>query len=138
MSATIPPDGLGPAGLNVWQTVLDDLAEQAGNGDSWELDGRERLVLTAAARQADLVADLEAAIDRDGLVIEGSRGQSRMNSCATELRQSRLALARLLGELALPDETGVARTSRQRRAQQMQQARQHRRYNPPRRVVGDG
>ena len=39
---------------------------------------------------------------RSGVVASGSRGQPRLAQTVVELRQARLALSRLLGELSLP------------------------------------
>lgn len=114
-----PPAGLGKAGRALWRAV-------AG---VYELDPRELLTLAAAARQADDTAALESALARGALVVEGSKGQPVLNAAVAELRQGRLALARLLGTLDLPaEEDGVAMTSAQRRAQHAAEARwsQHR------------
>lgn len=114
----LPPDGLRESGRALWVAILADLAAApADDAAGWELDARELVLLEQAARQADLVADLERVLVEDGLVVAGSQGQSRLNAAATELRQSRVALAKLLGELALPGEDGRAMTAAQRRAQ---------------------
>jgi hypothetical protein len=41
-------------------------------------------------------------VARSGVVASGSRGQPRLAQTVVELRQARLALSRLLGELSLP------------------------------------
>ena len=64
-----------------------------------EVDERELAILTLACRQADTVASLEAAVKRDGVMIPGAKGQRRLNATVTELRNGRLALTKLLGEL---------------------------------------
>ena len=98
-------------GKAVWRRVLADL------GDGWELDARELLILESACRQADGNAQLEAAIDADGVTVRGSMGQPRLNAMVTELRQGRLALERLLASLALPGDEGAgAQTAAQKRA----------------------
>lgn len=94
MSAPKAPAGLGRAGRALWRRLTG----------RYEFTVGELLIVEQAARQADLVADLEAALERDGLVVLGSQGQPRLNAVATELRQSRLALGRLLGDLRLPTE----------------------------------
>ena len=102
-----PPAGLEKAGRRVWREILDEFA----------LDSRERIVLEQACRQLDAVAALEAEIHESGLVSRGSRGQPRLSGSVTELRQSRLAAAKLLSELALPDvEDTTAASRRGRRA----------------------
>lgn len=118
MSAKPPraPAGLAAAGRAVWRKIMADL------GDDWELDGRELLVLEAACRQADLNAELEEALAREGVSVPGSQGQQRLNATVTELRQGRIALERLLGSLALPSD-GAAMTAGQKRAQAAASAR---------------
>ncbi len=116
MSAHRAPSGLGAAGKAVWRAVLDDLTAAGNGSETWELDGRELLILEAAARQADLNRELEQALARDGVMIEGSQGQARMNAAATEVRQGRVAVEKLLSALALPSEDGRAVTAAQKRA----------------------
>lgn len=50
-----------------------------------------------AARQADDLQRLEAAIKVDGVSVPGSAGQPVLNPCVQEARQARLAINRLLG-----------------------------------------
>lgn len=95
-----PPSVLGAAGKRAWRALFADMP------DGWELTGREIELLRGACRQADLVAELEKALRREGVVVNGAAGQRRMNALATELRQSRLAYARLLGEIPIPDDGG--------------------------------
>jgi hypothetical protein len=77
------PTGLATAGRALWRSLCS----------IYVFGPREAAILTLACRQADTVADLEALIAEGGLVISGSRGQPRLTSTVTELRQSRLALA---------------------------------------------
>ncbi len=101
------PAGLGRAGGALWRDLVG----------AFELDERECAVLAAACRQADDLVKLEEVLAEDGLVVAGSRGQPRLTTVVAELRQGRLALARLLGALALPDEVGAKPvTSRSARA----------------------
>jgi hypothetical protein len=111
------PDGLGEAGLAVWNGIHDDL------GDEFELDARELVILEAAARQADTNRQLEDAIAASGLIVEGSQGQARLNAAVTELRQGRVALEKLLASLALPNEDGKTLTAAQKRARSAAEAR---------------
>jgi hypothetical protein len=97
MSDLKVPDGLGEAGQRVWHDLTGVL----------DFDEREALLLEAACRQADTIAELEAAIERDGVTVKGAAGQSRLNMCLTELRQGRIAFARLLGELEIPTDGEV-------------------------------
>src|SRR5215204_4031437 len=99
------PDGLEKAGKRIWSAILSEFC----------LDERELLVLEQAARQADAVAALEAEIADSGLVSRGSRGQMRLSTVVVECRQARLALSKLLGELALPDQEDDSAPSRRGR-----------------------
>lgn len=108
------PEGLGAAGTALW----------CGLTDVYVFAPREVAVLTLACRQADDVAALEAALAEDGPVVVGSRGQPRLSAVVTELRQGRVALARLLGDLALPGEDDqVPRTAASERASRAAQVR---------------
>ena len=107
-SGPTTPKGLHAAGADLWARLTD----------VFDLEVGELLLLEQAARQADTVADLDAAVAADGVIVTGAAGQSRLNAAVTELRQSRLALAKLLGELGLPTEDDERpMTAAQRRAQ---------------------
>ena len=66
---------------------------------------REEALLDLAARQARDIGALEADISTRGYLVSGSRGQKVLNSSIAQLRQSRLALGKLLGQLDLPEST---------------------------------
>ena len=108
-----PPTGLGPAGRKLW----NDLA------GAFDLEDHELPMLAAAARQADDISALEKAIARDGVTVEGSAGQPRLNGAVSEVRQGRLALAKILGSVAWPTEDGAALTTTQRKARDAARAR---------------
>jgi hypothetical protein len=105
--------GLGAAGKALWRRLLK----------VYELEEHEAALLTHACRQADDVAALEEVVGRDGYVVEGSQGQSRLNMAVTELRQSRLALGRLLAQVGFPDEADRPMTEKSRRAQRVANSR---------------
>jgi hypothetical protein len=88
----------------------------AGLPDGVELDEREEAILEQAARQADRQATLEDLVAAEGVMTAGSKGQDRLHPALAELRQGALALARLLGQLALPVEVGMNETEASRRA----------------------
>lgn len=90
------PDGLDTAGVALWDAVLEDLPE------GWELDSRELSVLELAARQADVVAALEAVVTEEGEMTTGSTGQPAVHPAIPEARQGRLAIDRLLGKIVMP------------------------------------
>jgi hypothetical protein len=105
------PQGLQEAGQALWDRLTAE----------YQFDAREALVVAAAARQADDVARLEQLIAGEGVVTVGSAGQPRLSAAVTEVRQGRIALAKLLGELSIPvdepaERTESAATRRARRA----------------------
>jgi len=94
-NAPEPPPELDEAGKKLWRDVL------AEADDDLALDARERSILATACAQADLNAALEEQLNSDGLIVRGASGQWRLNAGATELRQGRLALAKLLEQVCL-------------------------------------
>jgi len=117
------PEGLSAAGRRLWAAILADLPSEL------ELEARELVVLEAAARQADVIASLERAVRRDGLMIRGASKQRRLNAAVAEIRQGRIAVARLLGELDLAGESvpQTAASQRARRAANVRWAEHARR-----------
>ncbi len=111
------PRGLGNRGRALWRSVAKGLPS------GWELDEREAALLTLAARQADDLAKLETAIKREGAMARGSAGQPVVHPAVVEARQARLAIGRLLSQLALPDEEDQPRTEAARRAARAARAR---------------
>ncbi len=95
------PANLGPAGKALWRRLTA----------SYVFAEHELALLEVAAHQADDVAALERAIAEDGYIVAGSQGQPRLSGAVTEVRQGRLALGKLLAQLALPDEDGEAAPS---------------------------
>ena len=78
-----------------------------------ELDEREAAILDLAGRQARDVGRAEADIASRGYLVPGSKGQDVINPSIAEVRQSRIALGKLLGQLDLPESTRDAvRTAR--------------------------
>jgi hypothetical protein len=106
------PGGLDPAGASLWKRLTG-----AYSFDTWEL-----AVVEAACRQADDIARLEQAIASDGLVVRGSQGQPRLSQAVTEVRLSRLAMARLLDTLRLPAEDESDATARDGRSARAKRA----------------
>lgn len=107
--------------------------------DAWELE-----VLAHACRQADAVTLLEEYIGEQGVTVTGSNGQERLNAAITEARQARIALARLLGELKLPNEGDAQQAPGSQQGQQARNGRSRRaqraaeyRWRNVRRLRGD-
>jgi len=108
-----PPADLGARGRKFWRATMS----------AYELSGVELELLTECCRLLDDCEALRTAVERDGTMIAGSSGQVRVHPGVGELRQHRLALGRLLAQLALPDVDGGAlatpRTAAARNAAQV-------------------
>lgn len=94
--ARVPSD-LAARGRRFWTTTVD----------TYELTDSERSLLLEVCRLMDECESLRQVI-ADGLTVPGSNGQPRVHPAVGELRQHRLALGRLLSQLALPDEDDAA------------------------------
>ena len=86
-----PPRGTRAAGRRFWQAVVD----------AYDLTDGELALLAQVTGTLDVIADLEAAAADQPTVIDGPHGQ-KVSPVLAELRQQRLALARLLSALRLP------------------------------------
>lgn len=113
------PASLGRDGKALWNAIVGEIDE------GWDLDARERELLARACRCADELALLEAAVDRDGLTVAGSRGQVVVHPALAECRQLRLVQLRLLGgiEVVDPQTAGRSATSGQARGRRAAEAR---------------
>ncbi len=93
MSERVPaaPRGSGAAGRRLWSSVLQ----------LWELDEHELLLLRELVRTTDLLDELQAVVDRDGLMVDSPSGP-KVHPAIVEARQARIAAARLTAVLRLP------------------------------------
>ncbi len=87
------PADLGARGSRFWRSTVA----------VFELSEVELELLKECARLLDECEALRKAVDRGGVTVVGSTGQPRVHPALGELRQHRLALGRLLAQLALPD-----------------------------------
>ncbi|MEE2529147.1 hypothetical protein V1639_08905 [Pseudarthrobacter sp. J75] len=102
-------------GFTAGDKLVKQFTEALGEGE--EYDEREVAVLDLARRQANDIEALEGQLEAEGGSVTGSTGQSRLNPIYAELRQQRLALAKILQSVKLPDEgLGSSRNSQQQRA----------------------
>jgi hypothetical protein len=86
--------------------------------DKYDFDPQEMALLQLIAAQLNRIAELDATVGRDGLVIHGTQGE-RLHPAATESRQLSLSVARLIATLRLPlgdDEEAGSERLPQRRA----------------------
>jgi hypothetical protein len=89
-----PPDGLGKAGRQLWDSVTASFVLNAGEVE----------ILRQAAGTADEIVLLEAELRVSSLVVAGYAGQPRPNPLLKIIQDHRLLLRRLVDSLALPDE----------------------------------
>ncbi len=92
-----PPKALGAPGKKLFRAILRDIDAD------WQLDARELTLLERAGRCADDLDKLEKAIDKDGIMVEGSQGQRRVHPALAEARQLRLVQLRLLSAIEMVD-----------------------------------
>ena len=88
------PTDFGKSGKALWSAVVTLYA----------LEPHHEIALASACRCSDMLTRLEALLS-ESLTVTGSTGQSRLSPAVAELRQHRLALSKLLIDLALPAET---------------------------------
>ena len=109
-----PPKGFEATGRQLWKRVVS----------AYILRPDELMLLESACKTADLVARLEAAMEGQPLVVRGSMGQEREHPLLSEARQQRALMARLLGQLKLPEEPESSLSSvRSQQARHAAQAR---------------
>ena len=77
----------GPVGRRLWDAINRE----------YELKEHELVLLRQAVRVVDTCADLQALLDRDGLLL-----RDRIHPASVELRQQRLLLGRLIVALRVP------------------------------------
>jgi len=102
-----PPKGSGPAGRRLWRAVVDE----------WDFEEWELALLREAVRTVDTLDQLAAIVSEAGLLVQGHDGP-RVHPALVEQRQLKIALARILAALRLPDgeEGDESSGRRQRRA----------------------
>ena len=123
------PPGLDAPGRALWKRFTS----------AYVLEPWEVTILEMAARQADDVKRLDDAIREDGVLTEGSQGQSRLAGVVSEARAGRQALAKLLGLIKLPSSDGAAEDEPQSAAgRRAQKAAQKRWADTPRLPRGKG
>lgn len=87
MTSTSAPEGLSEPGASLWVSVLAE----------YELERHEELLLLEACRTVNLLDDLAGSVEAEGHMLDG-----KVHPAAVEMRQQRIALARLLAALRLP------------------------------------
>ncbi|MFE4701077.1 hypothetical protein ACFRIC_28860 [Streptomyces sp. NPDC056738] len=114
MGAVNAPDGLGEAGLSLWQQVLE----------GFDPAPDELALLGEACRTVDELEAIAAALAAGPAVVQGSTGQPKASPLFAEARAHRVVLAKLLEQLAFPSEGEEAgRTPNQLRASKAAEVR---------------
>ena len=108
-----PPKGLGKAGIEVWLSMTGRFTFHEG----------ELQILRQLAAIVDEIAVMEGALAESGPMIEGSRGQQRLNPLYNQLITHRSVLDRLMVSLALPADGEQVGKRRSPQAKQAAQAR---------------
>jgi hypothetical protein len=118
--------GQGPRGVGAGVVALH---HRQVAGDGWQLDARELHLLTAACREADMLAHIEETLVGQPMTARGAQGQMVSHPLLGEARRSRTTIAGLLEQIGLEDPlldgkdgTGSRTTSWQ--AREAAQARQ--------------
>jgi len=96
MKKPAAPAKLGEKARKLWDEIIG----------TYELRADEVRILEDVCREIDLVERLEEEFRDAPTMVKGSMGQMVANPVLQELRQHRAVVARLLGQLKLPDEDG--------------------------------
>jgi hypothetical protein len=83
------PEGLGERSGALW----------AGTVEGKTLEAGELVLLESACRLVDQIDMMQAALDEQGPVVKGSRGQAVASPLIREIRADRLAVTRILRQL---------------------------------------
>lgn len=89
MAETPAPRGTGPTGKAIWAAI----------SRSFDLEPHETQVLRQIAMVADRIEQLDKAVTRDGVLVEG-----HVHPALIESRLQQVTLGRLLSILRLPDQ----------------------------------
>ncbi|WP_051809916.1 hypothetical protein [Actinoplanes subtropicus] len=88
----LPPGNAGPSGRRLWSDVLG----------KYELEEHETALLREMVRTVDLLDELAAIVEVEGLMVVDPGGKQRTHPAVVEARQLRIAFARLSASLRLP------------------------------------
>lgn len=103
------PKGLKPGGRRCWKDITT----------GYKLRPDELILLENACRTVDRIAELDAALEGQPLMIEGSKGQDREHPLLSEVRMQRTTLRQMLAQLKLPDDpAGGVEMNQHRKAAQ--------------------
>src|SRR5258706_12782842 len=98
MTVSRPPADMGPAGRQLWKSVLAD----------FELGAHERLMLLQACHVADVCDALQAVIAADGPMLADPGGGPRAHPAGREFARQRVTPARAVVWRRVPPGGGDA------------------------------
>lgn len=102
MSTSKPPAGTGPSGRRLWKSVLE----------KFTLEEAELALLREAVRTVDVLDELAEVIREEGTMTTTTTGERKVHPAVVESRQLRLALARTIASLRLPEDDDPSRPQR--------------------------
>jgi hypothetical protein len=111
------PEGLGERALALWSGTVKGL----------ELEAGELVLLESACRLVDQIDAMQAALEEQGPIVKGSRGQPAASPLLREIRAHDLAVTRILRTLmaAMPEEEDGKRLTPTERGRKAALARWH-------------
>lgn len=101
-----PPEVLGVRGSGLWRELHTEL----------EFESKETSLVLEACRCLDVIDALATTVERDGLVVTGSRGQPVVHPGIAELRQWQASFGRLMSLVSLPEDEAAQDRFRHARA----------------------
>jgi hypothetical protein len=101
---------LGSAGRELWDRM------HAGLSAGLRFGTHEREILVRACTAADREAALRDVLDRDGVTVAGSTGQTVLHPALGELRLLESQVSALLQRISLEDVAGVVQSPTHQRA----------------------
>ncbi|MGV3714348.1 P27 family phage terminase small subunit [Pseudolysinimonas sp.] len=107
------PVELGERGTRFWDALHRD----------FEFEVRDTEIVREACRVLDRIDELEGALEEEGLLSAGSKGQTVLHPAVAELRQQQSTFRQLMGSVELPGDDEARDAFRHQRAKAGAEAR---------------
>lgn len=88
-----PPDGLGTAGVKLWNSITDGVIFRPD----------ELAILESACKMADRIARYERELEGEPTTVRGSMGQMVLHPLLAEITNLQVKQAQLLSRLKVPE-----------------------------------
>lgn len=88
-----PPDGLGTAGVKLWNSITDGVIFRPD----------ELAILESACKMADRIARYERELEGEPTTVRGSMGQMVLHPLLAEITNLQVKQAQLLSRLKIPE-----------------------------------